>query len=458
MNRNLGIWRGFWRTVGMAISMLAACAMAYAQNADDTDQLDVRLDPGFDSEIPSEAELQTLTTHNYHKYPFLHTKANHIALNGADWSGLRSMLATSGDTVITIVHIGDSHIQAEGATTRTRSLLQHRYGSAGRGLISPLRMIGTNQPLDYEISSTSAYDKAWIMRMPWPIDMGFTGAAVMPRSSEFDITISVKRRAGSEPDFDFVRMYGRGAMPKLTSVKTNDGREILYSDYVSRDTMTVFMYEPCESVTLTFNNNGRYSIHGFQLENQMTGVIYSAIGNNGATYSRYNELGTMGRDLSALSPQLVIISLGANEAFGKISDEEFYNQIHHLVTDIRTHNPQAQVLLVTPQECQKASYVRSGKRKKRSRVKSYAVNDKVRRLRDVMLRYGTDHCVATYDWYDVAGGAGSSTSWLSNGLMKRDRIHNTWEGYELQGSLLYDALIDTIDKPQSVDIIENSEN
>lgn len=451
---------GCRRALALASCMVASWLVgAVAQQPDESasaDQQDERIAPQMDAE-PAVEPLLTLTTDNYRKYPFLNVKVNHIALNGADWTSLSDMFRASGDTVISIVHLGDSHIQAEGATTRTRSLLQHRYGSAGRGLITPLKLIGTNQPFDYEITSTSEFDKAWIMKVPWPVTMGFTGAALSPRSREFFLTISVKRRPGSEPDFDFVRMYGSGSVPALKSVTGPDGRAMIYNDFVRGDTMTVFLYEPSECVTLRFENTGKYAIHGFHLENQMTGVLYSAIGNNGATFSRYNELGSMGRDLRALKPQLVIISLGANEAFGRITTDEFYSQIHHLVTDIKKHNPQAQILLVTPQECQKASYTRRGKGKSRRRVKSYAVNTKVRTLRDTMLRYGRDHSVATYDWYDVAGGQGSSAKWIAKGLMKSDRIHNTWAGYELQGSLLYDALIDTVDRPRTMNDEENTE-
>lgn len=440
----------------LALSWFMCAVAQQPDTPDPIDQQDERLMPDMGDELGSEP-LQTLTTDNYRKYTFLNVKANHIALNGADWSRLGDMMRASGDTVVSIVHIGDSHIQAEGATTRTRSLLQHRYGSAGRGLITPLKLIGTNQPFDYHITSTSEFDKGWIMKAPWPVNMGFTGAALRPRSKDFFVTISVERRPGSEPDFDFVRMYGTGSVPTLKGVSAPDGREVLHNDFVRGDTMTVFLYEPSESVTLRFETTGQYAIHGFQLENQMTGVLYSAIGNNGATFSKYNELGSMGSDLRALRPQLVILSLGANEAFGKITDDEFYSQIHHLVTDIKKHNPQAQILLVTPQECQKASYVRRGKGKKRRRVKTYAVNTRVRALRDVLLRYGRDHSVATYDWYEVAGGKDSSSKWIGKSLMKNDRIHNTWDGYELQGSLLYDALIEIMDKPRAVNAEPNTE-
>ncbi len=107
----------------------------------------------------------------YSSYPFLNLDANRITMNGADWSALSAMLAAADDTVISIVHIGDSHIQAEGSTSRTRTLLEDRFGSAGRGLVIPFRLAGTNQPNDYTISSSSSFTSAKLLKMPWAVDM-----------------------------------------------------------------------------------------------------------------------------------------------------------------------------------------------------------------------------------------------------------------------------------------------
>ncbi len=87
---------------------------------------------------------------------FINRSANRIKLNGADWSALRAKTA-SPDSTVSVVHIGDSHIQAEIGTSVTRDLLQLRFGNAGRGLVAPLRLSGTNQPHDYSFRSTRTW-------------------------------------------------------------------------------------------------------------------------------------------------------------------------------------------------------------------------------------------------------------------------------------------------------------
>ena len=45
-----------------------------------------------------------------------------------------------------------------------------------------------------------------------------------------------------------------------------------------------------------------------------------------------------------------------------------------------------------------------------------------------------------WDLYKITNGFGSAYSWSRRGLMSRDRIHFTAEGYRLQGQLLFNAL------------------
>lgn len=112
-----------------------------------------------------------------------------------------------------------------------------------------------------------------------------------------------------------------------------------------------------------------------------------------------------------------------------------------------------QFLLVTPMECQRANYKtvtkrvpakrRKGKRRTRtvtSRVKNYGVNTNILHLRNAMLNYADVHGIPVYDWYEVSGGDGASSDWISDGLYGKDRVHLTRDGYRLQGELLYKAL------------------
>ena len=39
------------------------------------------------------------------------------------------------------------------------------------------------------------------------------------------------------------------------------------------------------------------------------------------------------------------------------------------------------------------------------------------------------------------GGRGAVTAWYGSGMMNRDRIHLTREGYQMQGEMLVEALL-----------------
>lgn len=415
------------------------------------DDAEIRENPDLEPMQAVSASESTIRHTDYSAYPFLNQAANRITLNGADWSDLRRRFAAADDTVISIVHIGDSHIQAEGSTSKTRTLLEDRFGSAGRGLVIPFRLAGTNQPNDYAISSNSSFTSAKLLKMPWAVDMGFTGIALRPTSTTFDFTITAKQGADGMPrDFDRIRVFCSGTTPIVTGI-TDRSAPALYTALANGDTLDISLFEPSTSITLDFQSRGQCTIFGFELTNSMTGIEYSAIGNNGATYSTYNSVGTVGRDISALAPCLVILDMGTNEAFGKISDDQFYANIDRLVNNIRKHNPVATILLTTPMECQRSVSTRvrrKGKRRRYTTRRSFRVNDNVERMRNVILRYGANNDIAVYDWYAVAGGAGASAKWIDKGLFAKDRIHHSWSGYALQGSLLFDALMNTITNAQ----------
>ena len=75
------------------------------------------------------------------KYPFISTVFNRISNN----SGLDSFyqklhrLKSGGERTVSIVHIGDSHIQADFLTAVVRNGFQEFFGNAGRGLVFPYR-------------------------------------------------------------------------------------------------------------------------------------------------------------------------------------------------------------------------------------------------------------------------------------------------------------------------------
>ncbi len=138
----------------------------------DSDDRDVRENPVI---IPEEADDIDIPVPS-----FINQGANHIIYNGADWSRLRKAFINSNKEPVSIVHIGDSHVQADIGTGTTRELLQYDFGNAGRGLVAPLKMSGTNEPSDYVFQSKNAWNPVKLMSASWRQTVGFTGTSIHP--------------------------------------------------------------------------------------------------------------------------------------------------------------------------------------------------------------------------------------------------------------------------------------
>ena len=71
----------------------------------------------------------------------------------------------------------------------------------------------------------------------------------------------------------------------------------------------------------------------------------------------------------------------------------------------------------------------------------YTPNARVKLVREMIRSYAVEHRLACWDWYEIAGGEGSSSQWRKAGFMAYDRTHCTETGYRVQGEMLYRALM-----------------
>lgn len=407
----------------MAVALLAA-----AQT--DDEQAELRLAPEIELNLPEVV--------NPEKYPFLDLSANRIELNGADWSRLAAKFegARNADSLFSVVYLGDSHVQADFGGDVLRDRLTALSRNAGRGITIPFRLASTNQPVDYTIRSESGVKASKLLKQPWITDMPFTGIGIRPLARNHNFTITCRRL------FSRVNIYYMGASPDVTDV-SEAGVKLPYEVFDSGPgEISVRLDRSVESLRLGLrSDNLRTTYAGFELLSDTVGTVVHSIGNNGATYGTYNRVEDMGRGLARLHPDLVIIALGTNEAFGRASAADIRAEIDILVSDIRRANPAAQLLLVGPAECYRKVYRYVRRKGKRRRVSSTVVNAKVKTVRDIIRAYAADQGIPYYDHYGVAGGSGAAAKMKAAGILGRDGIHYSATGYRLWGSLLADAIM-----------------
>ncbi|WP_374049404.1 SGNH/GDSL hydrolase family protein [uncultured Bacteroides sp.] len=164
-------------------------------------------------------------------------------------------------------------------------------------------------------------------------------------------------------------------------------------------------------------------------------VSYTDMGVNGATCLTFTHPERIA-DIAALKPELLILSFGTNESHNRRYNTNLhYNQMDELVKLLRDSLPDVPIILTTPP----GSYESFRQRKRR---RTYAINPRTAIATETIHHYARNHNLVVWDMYEVVGGKRRAcTNWTEAKLMRPDHVHYLPEGYILQGTLLYQALI-----------------
>ena len=378
-------------------------------------------------------------------HPFVCRDSNRIITNNCDWSRLKrtAQMLTQADSTLmklSVLHIGDSHIQGGMLSEALRQTLQSKYGNGGRGLIAPLKLAGTNQPADYSFTSANRAWKATKLTSHKRREgASLTGIAVAFASPALSLNIGVNN---IDDSFSSVTLLHAPAKGNISANSTEMSITKTGNDSLSYAT-TFALSSACQQLPL-YNLSGISELWGAILHNNRSGVVLHSIGNNGACYQHYNQLDSFAARTAVFAPDLIIISLGTNEAFGNCKDmNAIKNEIHRLVSALQESNPETAILLTTPMECDRRQRTRRSRRRRRRTV--FTTNTNCLTVRNIIMQYGAENSIAVWDLYTVAGGKGSAAKWVANSLLaKRDHVHCSAEGYRLQGKLLAEALIQSL--------------
>ena len=174
------------------------------------------------------------------------------------------------------------------------------------------------------------------------------------------------------------------------------------------------------------------SLYGIILGNGNPGVFYHAIPVNGSFFDQFNKNLLFFRQLPALHPDLVIVSLGTNDSMIDFRAENFYYQFRRFIQTIRHYVPGADILVTVPPD---------GYKSKNPGRKQKIENTDLQYVRRFIMGQARAWDYAVWDLYKVMGGAESMQSWHDMKLSQNDMIHFTGDGYNLQGEMLSYALL-----------------
>lgn len=410
---------------------------------------------------------------------------------------------------VNIVHIGDSHIQADFFSGRVRSLIQEQFGNGGLGFTFPYQLARTNSNNFVRYSSNSDWENR---RNIYPVNgakVGLSGIALS--STAKDAVIKVDLR---ESKFAFTKVklftpnneltYRVGitdrdvnltntTVAKTSSHKIKSGESlsgiakkynttvahlkqlnklkstniqagktlVIPTKEVERPQIATSIFQPVHyskqktcfafdfpNATAQFYlyseaQNTSNDINGIVLENDQAGIVYHTIGVNGARYSDYNKYPLFFDQLEGLEADLVIISMGTNEAFDKMDGESFKTEINRFLKEVKRKNPQASILVTSPPP----SYFSKGN-----------PNTVASTLANEIIINGVDQKYAIWDMYYNLGGTLGLPYLIEEQMLAKDLVHYTIKGYEYTGTLFYEGLMKVYQNYYSTETEQTNES
>jgi len=338
-----------------------------------------------------------------------------------------------GDGQVNILHFGGSHLQADIWSGQIRTHLQNIQPgmNASRGLVFPFDIAKTNNPSNYKTKYTGAWKRKRCATRKATGNWGLTGMQVSTKDSFATFQTYMKSRYYQHYDFNKVRIYyemdSTSYLPlidvkdSITSTKIDSISgyiEFEFNDY--QDTLHIALQKQDST-------KNSFTLYGIEFLTDEPGIIYSNIGVNGADVPSYLKCNLMDEQALAVKPDLIIFSVGVNDAYtNNFNANKYQANYDSLINRFRTINPEISILFTTNND----TYYR----KKYPNKNAFEVSK-------VMQNLSKKYNCAIWDMFEVMGGLGSIDKWIALDLAKTDKIHFKGNGYRLIGDLMFSALI-----------------
>ena len=336
---------------------------------------------------------------------------------------LAKLLADSpkGTEPLRILHLGDSHVQADVFTGETRRLLATwlKDEHPVRGFTFPYSIIGSNNPDDYEVTFQGKWKRDTNIR-----NIGMAGIAITTIDPTSEFTLRLKPELENQK-FDRVKIHfeaNDSSIFPLTRKEWQTNQRHAHS-------ATYQMAEPSNEVTIGFDwgksNSGYVRLLGIDLINSKSKVIYNAAGVNGASVSTFLQSESIFRQISDASPHLVIISLGTNDSYNpNFCPVVFGENLQTLIKRVRKNLPRVIIILSTPGD---------------HLINRDRPNPSIELAKEQIFMVASELGCGVWDFHSAMGGAGSINRWADNGFSAPDKLHLNRKGYKFKGAKLFDA-------------------
>ncbi len=352
-----------------------------------------------------------------------------------------SQLMFSAKGKLKIMHIGASHVQAGVWSWTLRNSFEELCNSphGAPGFMFPFSIAKTNHPYFYKSSFTGNWQHQRVTDKQidgYPMGLsGITGICadtVCSFSFSFNEVAKIEQRSIRKVTI----FHTKNDSSYLVRMLPESNIRYTYRNYQAGKTI-FYLRENPDSLYFTarkirHKTNQPFQLYGVLTENNEPSVELYSIGMNGANTASYLKAELFDEHLCDLNPDLVILSIGVNDASGyQFSETRYTNNYEELIQKIRRQNPTTAIILTTNTDF----YFR------KTRLSPHAP-----KILASMLENAQRYDAAVWDLHSLMGGNRSINVWLNNNLAQRDRVHFTEAGYKIIATELFDAIMRDYEK------------
>ncbi len=346
----------------------------------------------------------------------------------------RTALAEEG-AVVRISHYGDSPVTGDLISGDARQRLQALFEDGGPGFVLAA------PPWEwYQHRGVKVDAAGWEMHSPWRAPgrggrYGFGGTSFWARSGDARSVITTSPGTVSRYEIHYLGQPGGGTL--LLSV--DDQPAVPLSTTAPETAARVHVLDVPDgkhSLTLRTKGDGEVAVYGVALERSGPGLVYDALGCNGASVQHLRMFSgpDFTESVRLRRPDLVILNYGTNESgYGVLSPEQYAADFREVIARIRAARPEASILVMAPMD-----------RAQRGEDGQIATLPSIPKLVEAQRRVARKERCAFFDTWRAMGGEGTMARWFEQEprLVTSDLTHPTGMGADRLAQLLVTALVD----------------
>ncbi|MFO8001044.1 MAG: hypothetical protein R6U46_07365 [Marinilabilia sp.] len=338
-------------------------------------------------------------------------------------------------SILRVLHIGDSQIEADRITSVLRRQFREAYGGAGPGLIIPYDPMRINAGV--RLKNDGAWNLEYSYRekqYPGKINFGFPGKVAWFKDKEAAFTIAPRSDEPSKiGEYSNIRLLTTSPADTFQLKVSGNGGPMIDTIIPPSDALQIqdfnLSYTPGE-MTFRFSGSQSPLIHGLTLDGD-NGVAVDNIPMRGRPWpgirlASEKMLKTTARQLNI---GLIILQFGTNVLPTQTDDYNFYRvHYHRELQRLQTILPNVPVLVIGVQA---AATVRNGKVEPLEHAALIS-----RAQKDAALAFD----MGFFDLHKAMGGENGAIQWAEDGLMLSDYMHFSSDGARKTGNKIWSAL------------------